>query len=211
MDSLVSTPRSGSPTAPYLDDDSLATHTQSSQERTVRAKQNCVQNWMRKNPGKATALKYAAITSIVLAIIGGLVAMAMTGQFNSTGWLRHTALPAIGHWINATALPAVRKFMDMKANLSIGQGLAYIGAPLAGAGVLLGLGIKFGPRARRDLARRLTDYREKRAANKAQSERAEERNGSETKKSCFKVPECVTRLFAKKGDSLLDDPIIIDE
>ena len=123
--------------------------------------------WADKNPNRAMAVKYGAISLVALAVIGGLIALTMTGQFNSTGWLRQTALPAMGeafqkagHWITGTAVPAVRKFMDMKANLSIGQGLAFIAAPIAGAGIVTILGVKFGPRIKASMKEKYQEYKQ---------------------------------------------------
>ena len=103
---------------------------------------------------KGSVGTYAAVTLIILAVIGGLVAMGLTGQFTSDGWLCKVAFPAIkqgfedfGHWVTHTAIPAIRKFLDMKANLTVGQGLLYIALPIAGTALLAGLGYKYGPNA----------------------------------------------------------------
>lgn len=116
-------------------------------------KKGCYTEWADKNPRKALALKYGLITLLALAVMGSLVGIGASGGFGSSSWLQHTALPAMkhvfqnfGHWVTGTAVPAVRKFLDMRPDLNVGQGLGYIAAPIVGAGVLTMLGIKFGPR-----------------------------------------------------------------
>lgn len=94
-------------------------------EKNPRLQQRCA------NPRTATALKWAALTVLVLAVIGGLVAMGLTNQFASSGWL------------NQVVFPVMRKFFEMKANLTIGEGLAYIAAPLIGCGIIVALGYKY--------------------------------------------------------------------
>lgn len=57
--------------------------------------------------------------------------MGLTIQFSSSGWL------------NQVAFPALRKFFEMKADLKIGEGLAYIAAPILGGGIVLALIYKY--------------------------------------------------------------------
>lgn len=106
-----------------------------------------------KGKGKPIAT-YVVITVLILAVIGGLVALGLTGQFTSDGWLCKVAFPAIkkgfeefGHWVYHTVFPAIDKFMHMKANLTVGQGLLYIGLPVVSAAAIIGLGRKYGPGA----------------------------------------------------------------
>src|SRR5262245_39190927 len=156
------------------------------------AKKGCYRAWADKNPRAARALKYGGITLLVLAVIGGLVAMGMTGQFSSTGWLNQTAFPAMkqafqnfGHWVNNTVVPAVKKFLDMK--LTVGQGLAYIGAPIVGAGIITLLGVKFGPRIKEKCQEKIEALRVRRRAEQQASAPIEAPAGG--KKGCpFKMP-----------------------
>ena len=117
--------------------------------------------------GKGT---YIVVTLVILAVIGGLVAMGLTGQFTSDGWLCKVAFPAIkkgfedfAHWVKDTALPAIRKFLDMKANLTVGQGLLYIGLPVVGALAIIGLGRKYGPGAIGHLKAKHAEYQKEQA------------------------------------------------
>lgn len=89
---------------------------------------------------------WAAISLVVLMVAGGVIAsLIVSGQFNSTGWLRHTAFPAIkeafenfGNWVNETVIPAVRRFLET----DLGQVLIYWTVSVVGLGIL-GLGIKY--------------------------------------------------------------------
>lgn len=70
------------------------------------------------NTLEGKVLAGAAISVLAFGILGGLF---------------------VSLWVTGV-LP---KFLEMKANLSIGQGILYIGVPVTGAAILVALATKF--------------------------------------------------------------------
>ena len=85
--------------------------------------------WSAENP--KCCVKYSAIGLVATLIIASLVGIGVSGGFGPTGWLQHTAIPAI------------RKFLDTIPDLNVWQGFAYIAAPILGAGIISGITYKY--------------------------------------------------------------------
>ncbi len=92
--------------------------------------------WSVRNPITATALKFTAIGLVALVIIGSLVGIGASGGFGPGGWLQH------------------------KVNLTVGQGLLYIGLPVVGAGAVTALGCNYGPEVAAHFTEKLKVHRE---------------------------------------------------